>query len=284
MRESFTHSSPMPPMIRVCTKRQDGARRPKTERAGARLAPSLAAWPTLPGSPVLSSPRALPHEASHAPLSLRRLLRREREDERRRMARDLHDELGQQLTVIQLALLPLLDGPDAGSARRMAVLVDEAFDSLRRLVRGWQPAALDGQGPTAALRALGRETSRRTGLHVRVRVSGTEAAVPHPVALALYRIAQESLTNAVRHACAGQVRILLHWQAQRVSLTIEDDGVGLPEGAPAGLDSLGLRGLKERVASLGGDIAFGTTRSGGTRIAARLPLSPAGPVGGDVPA
>ena len=278
MRHPSTHPPPLPPMIRVCPGHRTGARRPK----GVRSCPT--AVPPPPGLPVSSSPRATPHEASHEPLYLQRLLRREREAERRRLARELHDELGQQLTVIQLALAPLLEPPEAGAVRRIAALVDQAVDSLRRLVRGWQPAALDGQGPTAALRAIGRETSRRTGLDVRVRVSGPEAPVPRPVALALYRITQESLTNVVRHACARQVRVLLRWQSQAVSLTIQDDGIGLPDGALARNDAFGLRGLQERVAALGGDIVFDTARRGGTRITVQLPLPPAGPMPEAVPA
>lgn len=266
------------PKIKVAPEHPDGAAAPKDRCTRRKLVHPQ------PGLSVSSTSPATSDEDPDEPLRLQRLLQRERAAERRRLARELHDELGQQLTVIQLALASLLEQPDAGAAQRIAALVDEAIASLRRLVTDWRPAALDGQGPTAALRALGRETSRRTGLDVRVRVSGAEAAVPHTVALALYRIVQESLTNVARHACARQVRVHLRWQPEAVAVTIEDDGIGLPEGALARGDTFGLRGLHERVAALGGGVTFDTPSRGGTRICVQLPLPAAGPLPAAVPA
>lgn len=209
------------------------------------------------------------------PLAL--LLQREREAERWRLARELHDELGQHLAAIHLGLAPLFGGPSEGHARHLAAMVEQAIASLSRIVRDALPAVLEHRGPTAALRALGREYTHRMGLDVRVRAHGAPEPVPPPVALALYRIVQECLTNVVRHARATRAQVRLRWEPSAVTVVIEDDGVGLPAGGVAPLHGFGLRGLDARVAELRGEFALGARRGGGTRVVARLPLPPFNP-------
>lgn len=246
--------------------------------------PPAGSWPFLASVALSSTPALHTREAQWRLLHLQQLLQLEREVERRHLARELHDELGQHLTAMQLALAPLLTSSPDGPAHRLALLIEQALASLRRIVANWGPAALEGKSPSGALRALGRETSERMGFEVRMRVSGTEGAVPKPVALALYRIVQESLTNIARHACANRARVHVRWQPRSVTLLIEDDGVGLPDDALTRPHCHGLRGLQERVAALGGRLAFSAARGGGTRLVAELPLAAATPSPLDTPA
>lgn len=259
------------PRIRVYPEHPNGA----WTRTG-RETPA-AALPPLASAALTSTRPVRSREAHWRLLHLQQLLQLEREAERRHLARELHDELGQQLTAIRLGLVPLLQGQAHQAAHGLATLVEQAIASLRRIVSDWGPAALQGCGPTAALRALGRETAHRMGLSVRVRVSGAEGDVPQEVAVALYRIVQESLTNVARHACASHVRVHLRWEPQAVTVVIQDDGIGLPQDALAQHAGFGLRGLRERVDDLGGRLAFDTPRGGGTRITAQLPLAAASP-------
>lgn len=210
-------------------------------------------------------------------MRLQHRLRLERATERRRLRRELHDELGQHLTALQLRLAPLLQDAPAGAMHELAELVEETVASLRRVVGDQRPALLDGQGPTTALRALAREAARKLGITLTVRVYGREPDIPDALALALYRIAQESLTNVARHAHAASAHMRLRWQPRHVTFVLEDDGVGLPADALARRGCFGLRGMCERVAALGGELDFSRRRGGGTRVCARLPLPPAGP-------
>lgn len=227
--------------------------------------------------PTPSAPMPLP-DICPPGLHLQHRLRLERATERRRIARELHDELGQHLTAIQLTLAPLLQDAPPGTLRQLGVLVEETAASLRRLVGDQRPAWLDGHGPTAALRALGRDAARSLGIRVSVRVFGREAALTDAQALALYRIAQESLTNVARHARASAARMRLHWEPEQVTLILEDDGVGLPPDALARHGCIGLRSMGERVAEHGGSIEFSQRRRCGTFVRARLPLRPTGRV------
>lgn len=220
------------------------------------------------------------HAPPHPTLRLQHRLQLERAAVRRRILRDLHDELGQHLTALQLMLVPLLKEAPCGSLQarlqEFAALVDRSVASLRRLLGDQRPALLDGRGATSALRAIGQETSRILGLNLSMRVFGCEPRVPDALALALYRVAQEGLTNAARHARSGAVRMRLRWQPEHVTLVLEDDGVGLPADALARRGCFGLHGMRERVGALGGQIDFGRRRGGGTRVCARLPLQPPG--------
>lgn len=210
-------------------------------------------------------------------MRLQHRLRLERATERRRLKRELHDELGQHLTALQLTLAPLLNDAPPGKLHDLSALVEKTVASLRRVVSDQRPALLEGQGPTAALRALGRDATRGLGISVTMRVYGREPAVPDALALALYRITQEGLTNVARHAPAAAVRMRLRWEPTHVTFVLEDDGVGLPADALARRGCFGLRGMCERVAALGGTLDFSRRSGGGTRVCARLPLHAARP-------
>ena len=227
--------------------------------------------------PLDPTPAPKAHGGSLAPeMRLDHRLHLERRSERRRLTRELHDELGQHLTAMQLTLASLLHDAQPGKLHELATLVEQATASLRRVMGDQPPALLSDHGPSAALRALGRDASRSLGINLSVRVYGSEPAVSPELSLALYRIAQEGLTNVARHARAGSVHMRLRWHPEHVTLTLEDDGVGLPEAALAGSPGCGLRGMRERAAAHGGRLELGQRRGGGTSLRATLPLRATG--------
>jgi signal transduction histidine kinase len=199
-----------------------------------------------------------------------------REEERRRLRRDLHDGLGAQLAGlnVQAGTLRRLIPRDPAAADELAAeLRDElraAIADIRRLVYDLRPPALDDLGLVAALdRLAGRYGSE--GGRPRVVVEAAEDLPPLPAAVevAVYRIAQEALTNVVRHARAKEcvVRLAVN---EDVALGISDDGVGIPGGRTAGV---GLSSMRERAAELGGSCVVGSVPEGGTRVLVRLPLT-----------
>ncbi|MCC7359842.1 MAG: GAF domain-containing sensor histidine kinase [Anaerolineales bacterium] len=201
-----------------------------------------------------------------------------REEERRRLRRDLHDGLGSQLSALhlqagtlRLALPPGLPAVEAGLSE-LQVEIHAAIGDLRRLVYALRPPALDELGLAGALRSLAAQCSTTDGL--RVQVSAAEQLPPLPAAVeaAAYRITQEALANIVRHAHAhaGQVRLSVNGGLR---LEIQDDGVGLPAERTAGV---GLRSMRERAEELGGACAVEAVPGGGTCVVVYLPL-PAAP-------
>ena len=203
--------------------------------------------------------------------SLRRVVSAQ-ELERRRLARELHDETGQALTSILLGLRSLEDFVDSdheraavADIRRLAV---ETLQGVRRLAVELRPKALDDFGLEAALERLTSNFSEQTGLAVDF-VSGLgEQQLAPDVATALYRIVQESLTNVVKHAHARTVSILLARQNGRVKLVIEDDGRGFDPGSPA--DGFGIQGMRERVDLLGGSLQVESRAGAGTTLAVEV--------------
>jgi PAS domain S-box-containing protein len=192
--------------------------------------------------------------------------------EQRRIGSDLHDGLGQELTGIALLLASLTRSvrrgasPRAADLRELAALVSGAIEQTRTLARGLSPVALDGGGLVHALRALVARAREMYGLDVRFRsrisprVTLDAAATGH-----LYRIAQESLTNAARHAGARTVLVQLHVRGRRVALGVSDDGRGLVPGAGSGF---GLKIMRYRANMLGGELLIGPRLNGkGTRVA-----------------
>jgi len=206
-----------------------------------------------------------------------------REEESARIARDLHDDLGQLLTALQIEIRSaeraeerVSAGMERGGvldhlveAGRIAALCIKA---TQRISVDLRPEALDHLGLCAALAQQARAVRERTGLEV-----VTELAVePEPTgeqAIALFRIAQEALTNVVRHAGARRVTLALGRLDGWLQLTVHDDGRGLPEEAPGGRD-IGLIGMQERARALGGLVAFERPAGGGTVVRARVPYAP----------
>ncbi len=191
--------------------------------------------------------------------------------EQRRIGSDLHDGLGQELTGISLLLGGLASSvrrgtmPRAAELRSLTALVSGAIEQTRTLARGLSPVALDGGGLAHALRALVARTRDLYGLDIRFRsrisprVTLDAASTGH-----LYRIAQESLTNAARHAAATTILVQLNVRGQRVALAISDDGRGLGPGATGGV---GLKIMRYRANMLGGELLIGPRPNGrGTRV------------------
>jgi two-component system, NarL family, sensor histidine kinase UhpB len=204
-----------------------------------------------------------------------------REEERRRIARELHDELGQRLTAlkIDLATLAAQAGLPTDDVRvaAMQAMLDDTVASVRRIASDLRPLMLDDLGLNAAIEWLARDASRRMGIAVHTRLPLDEPAVEQRVATALYRMVQEALTNVARHAQAHSVEVALQAQDGQLVLTVADDGVGLTEQALQRAGSFGLMGLRERAHGLGGTIDVGPRPGGGTRLTVRLPspLTPA---------
>ncbi len=208
-----------------------------------------------------------------------------REEEKARIARDLHDELGQLLTGLKMDLRwlenRLGDAPSAGPGvldRVVAAseLVDQTVASVQRLASELRPGALDRLGLVPALRQEARRFQQRTGITCDTDL---DEAAPEPaseVATALYRICQESMTNVSRHAGARRVLVRLRAEPGALVLRVEDDGVGL-DGAAMGPEALGLLGMTERATALGGTVRFTGRDGGGTAVEARIPAAPAAP-------
>lgn len=196
---------------------------------------------------------------------LTRLLLRAQEDERRRIARELHDEAGQALTAVKIELD--LDGHrDAGEK------VGRALAQVRDLSNLLRPSALDDLGLSAALRALAEDVSERSRIRVDLDIQTGGRTFPPEIEVVLYRVVQEALTNIVRHAKATWVRAQVASRGREVFLTVEDDGQGL---APGVEPKLGLLGMQERVTAAGGTLTIAAAADHGVRLTARIPVEAA---------
>jgi signal transduction histidine kinase len=205
--------------------------------------------------------------------ALRRVVEAQ-EIERRRLARELHDETGQALTSILLGLKPLEETLASDDARAAAAelreLVVTTLQDVRRLAVELRPSALDDFGLAAALERLTRSFAEQTGIAVDFEAALPDERLPEEVETALYRIVQESLTNVVKHARASRVSILLARTSGSVKAVIEDDGRGIDHGAGEG--GFGLVGISERLSLLGGRLEIESSPGAGTTIAAEVPL------------
>lgn len=189
------------------------------------------------------------------------------EAERRRIGLELHDEIGQLLTGVLLQLKPAPGSePDPRLARAQAG-VHQALDAIREITRGLRPDALDDLGLRSALTALASAAADGTALHVTRAIDRGLPPLPEDVELAIYRVAQESLTNVLRHAGAREAELRLGCVDGRVRLTVTDDGVGLP--AVPNAAGNGLIGMAERAAAIGAALTTGPRPDGrpGTQVA-----------------
>jgi two-component system sensor histidine kinase UhpB len=196
------------------------------------------------------------------------------EEERRRLARELHDELGQTLNAIKLDVLAL---PDAAAAQRIAANADRVYGAAGDLVRSLRPPALDELGLSAALEAcVDRWGKSHPGLSVQLSMAGELDGLGETISLGIYRVVQEALTNCVRHAGARHFYIDLTraaGPAGGVSLEMHDDGKGLGTDAPQPHGS-GLTGMRERVGLLGGRFELLSGSGRGVTIRVEIPCGP----------
>ncbi|GAA2337550.1 sensor histidine kinase [Dactylosporangium salmoneum] len=194
------------------------------------------------------------------------------EAERRRWARELHDDTLQELAAAHVLLAAAAAAPDP-AARSAGIadareIVGRQIQSLRRLIAQMRPLALDALGLAAALEDLARHAHDRDGVEVEAEVEGL-ARLPAATETAVYRIVQEALTNALRHARAARIRIETGALGEGLRVVVRDDGAGPPpEGFTAGH---GLRGMRERAELLGAALHVGPAALGGTQVTLDLP-------------
>ena len=200
-----------------------------------------------------------------------------REDERTRIAREIHDSLGQALTALKLELAAAQDAASrespalSGRLRVTALMVDDLVKSVRRIASELRPPILDQLGLPAALEWLAQDFERRTGIRCQATALTTSVGITTELGTALFRIVQEALTNVARHAGATRVGIELGLKSGCVTLEIKDDGKGITEAGTTGPGSLGILGMRERAAALGGVLEVAPRPGGGTRVAAWFP-------------
>ena len=226
-------------------------------------------------------------------------LERGGEEERRRIARELHDELGQSVSALRLSLATTQRRfhRDPASIRAnlgdLDELVRRVADGTRDTIALLRPRVLDDHGLPAAAEWLVRTVEKHSGLACTLRLDGPLPAPPgaegaageggdarelapiDATSVAAFRILQEALTNVVRHAQARSVTVALGFDPDAVALSVVDDGVGVPE-RPSARGGVGIIGMRERARSLGGELAVEALAGGGTRLACRLPLQPRG--------
>ena len=195
---------------------------------------------------------------------LTRLLLRAQEDERRRIARELHDEAGQALTAVKIEL-------DLDGHRDAAEKVGRALAQVRDLSNLLRPSALDDLGLSAALRALAADVSERSRIKVDLDIETGGKTFSPEIEVVLYRVVQEALTNIVRHAKATLVRARLAMRGPDLFLTVEDDGQGFTAGTEP---KLGWLGMQERVTAAGGTLTI-SAEPQGVRLTARIPIEAA---------
>jgi PAS domain S-box-containing protein len=210
-------------------------------------------------------------------------LQQAREEEALRIARELHDQLGRCLTAIKMDLTGIERGFAGGAAeesfqalsertRRMGQTLDETVHTVRRISAELLPAVLDDLGLAAAIEWQARDFQARSGVSCVIRVLEEDLRLSRDQSTALFRIFQESLTNVARHAQATKIWVNLSEKEDAVVLEVEDDGVGFsPEGI-AERRSLGLLGMRERVAVFGGEIEFAGVPGQGTAVVVRMPV------------
>jgi signal transduction histidine kinase len=201
-----------------------------------------------------------------------------REEERTRVAREIHDELGQTLTAAKIDLawwanrLPEEPPTLRDMARRILILLDTTIDTSRRMFTDLRPSILDDLGLVAALDWQAKEFQVRTGIQSQFISQDDQIDLAPELATALFRICQEALTNVTRHASATHVTIRLGRQADELVLGVEDNGKGVTDREIADPRSLGLAGMRERALLLGGELSILGRPGAGTVVRVRVPL------------
>ncbi|MFY9316539.1 MAG: PAS domain-containing sensor histidine kinase [Burkholderiales bacterium] len=203
-----------------------------------------------------------------------------REDEKTRIARELHDELGQMLTALKMDLawlserLPAGDAALAGRAAEMRGLLEDTVGATRRISADLRPLMLDDLGLAEAASWLVQDFARRSGVACEVRMPAPDAlqAVPKTLSTAIYRAVQESLTNIARHSGAKRAWVTLAAANGSLQVEIEDDGRGINAEDLRKARSLGLKGMRERFAYFGGSLEISSPARGGTRVRIQVPV------------
>jgi PAS domain S-box-containing protein len=207
-----------------------------------------------------------------------RQLLRAQEEERQRIARELHDEMGQMLTALKLELQEIQGEPISPRQRlsESIGMVDQIMEQMRALLTDLRPAPLETLGLPAALRWYITRQTQRTGLKISFHATNLPNRLPAEIEVSGFRIVQEALTNVVRHAHAQQVTVELRQEEAALVLSITDDGIGFDVGAArrraAAGQSLGMIGMHERAELAGGRLSISSVPVHGTRIQVQFPL------------
>jgi len=202
-----------------------------------------------------------------------------REDERIRISRQVHDELGQSLTGLKMDLywlssrLPKQLREVHDKTKAMSAHIDSTIQTVRRISTELRPGILDDLGLVAALEWQAHEFQKRTGVHCTVTSDLKEAILDEDLNTAFFRIFQETLTNVIRHANATKVTIHLKKQRGQLILEIKDNGRGISEAEISNTRSIGLLGMRERAALLGGKITVSGVSGKGTTVLVKIPLN-----------
>jgi signal transduction histidine kinase len=202
-----------------------------------------------------------------------------REEDRTRVARDLHDQIGQILTAIKMDMtwisrhLPESEGNALARLKESIQLINDGVKAVRNICSGLRPGVLDDLGLAAAIEWQANEFATRNGIPCQVSVPPVDLHLDGDRATATFRIFQECLTNIIRHAQAKSVRIAHYQQEESILLIVEDDGIGFHKSVFSNaLGSLGLLGMKERAQFCGGDVQISSSPGNGTTVTVRVPV------------
>lgn len=223
------------------------------------------------------SPYEMTHRSVREANAAWRQLNQRLEGEAKRIAHALHDEAGQMLVMAHIALAELAEELGPGHEDRLQQarsILDQIEDDLRRLSHELRPTILDDLGLVPALQFLAEGVSRRGNLAIHVE-NQLEGRLPPEMESTLYRVVQEALTNVSRHAQARKAAIWLRRKGGQVACGVRDDGIGFVAGkvlAPGARTGLGLLGIEERLAPLGGTLSVRTSPGQGTELSVRIPL------------
>jgi signal transduction histidine kinase len=220
---------------------------------------------------------AQPEAAYHHLQALSAHLQYVREQEQARIAREIHDELGQALTGLKFELSRLaqrlrgLPGDMSEKASGLGAVVDQTIHKMRRISTELRPAILDDLGLVAALEWHAEEFEKHTGIRCTITAPRQRLEPGPDLAIALFRICQEALTNVARHARANAVRIVLARTRDHLGLEVRDNGVGIPRAALTDVRSLGLLGMRERARAFGGEVVIHGLPGQGTVVRVKIP-------------
>lgn len=242
----------------------------------------LAGWNEMLETRVAERTDELRQQQTLAQQLLRRVITAQ-EEERARLSRELHDEIGQTLTAVQLGLdrlsrtSPAVDSDAYEHVRRVRVLAEKALADLRHIITALRPGVLDQLGLLPALGWVADHTLRPLGLTVNIDADGLQERLPGEVETVLFRIAQEAMSNVGRHSRASQVNIHLQRNDCDVTLTVDDDGHGFDlTSVTDSLDysrGLGLAGMRERASLAGGRVLVDSAPGKGTSVSVIVPIA-----------
>jgi signal transduction histidine kinase len=199
------------------------------------------------------------------------------EEERARIARELHDETSQTLTAFSLHLAALRQSARTPGMREkldlLQTLSRQISLDIYRLVRDLRPAQLDDLGLPSALSYLASENEKRVGMNVSLQVVGDRRRLPSIIETVLFRVAQEALTNASRHSGSKRASLILEYKPDRIHLAVQDEGKGFDPNSDMALKGLGLMGMRERAKTIGGSLEISSGPGIGTQVEIIVPTN-----------